>query len=73
MTRPRGPFGFPRLILLYSFIGDTVLDPFLGSGRTAAVAVENGRNVVGYELREELAPEIQSRMPVRMEFDNDRV
>jgi len=39
-----------RLIKLYSFAGDTVLDPFLGSGTTATVAQKLGRNAVGYEI-----------------------
>lgn len=39
-----------RIIKLYSFVGDTVLDPFLGSGTTTKVAKELGRNSVGYEI-----------------------
>jgi DNA modification methylase len=39
-----------RLIKLYSFWGDTVLDPFLGSGTTAIAACKLGRNAVGYEI-----------------------
>lgn len=41
-----------RLIKLYSYVGDTVLDPFLGSGQTVKVAMHLGRNVVGYDLIE---------------------
>lgn len=36
-----------RLILMFSYAGDTVLDPFLGSGTTSAAAVECGRNSIG--------------------------
>ena len=39
-----------RLIKLYSFYGDTVLDPFMGSGTTAEAAIELGRNSIGYEI-----------------------
>lgn len=38
-----------RLIQLYSFEGDTVLDPFMGSGTTAIAALKSGRHFVGYE------------------------
>lgn len=39
-----------RLISLYSYPGDLVLDPFLGSGQTTKVANHLGRNAVGYEV-----------------------
>ncbi len=39
-----------RLISLYSYPGDTVLDPFLGSGQTAKVALALGRHAVGYDI-----------------------
>ena len=42
-----------RLITLYSYAGETVLDPFLGSGTTAKVAKLTGRNYVGYEMQPE--------------------
>jgi len=38
-----------RIIKMYSFKGDTVLDPFLGSGTTVKVAQELGRQAIGYE------------------------
>jgi len=39
-----------RLIKMFSIKGDTVLDPFLGSGTTTKAAIQNERNSVGYEL-----------------------
>lgn len=45
------PEGLPyRLIRMFSFYGDTVLDPFMGSGTTALAAIRNGRNAIGYEI-----------------------
>jgi len=38
-----------RLIQLYTFAGDLVLDPFMGSGQTAIAALRSGRHFVGYE------------------------
>jgi site-specific DNA-methyltransferase (adenine-specific) len=42
-----------RLIQLYSFKGDVVLDPFMGSGQTAIAALKAGRHYIGYELNPE--------------------
>lgn len=39
-----------RLVLLYSDVGDTVLDPFLGSGQTALAALRHGRRCIGYDI-----------------------
>ncbi|MDR0568942.1 MAG: site-specific DNA-methyltransferase [Spirochaetaceae bacterium] len=41
-----------RLIKLYSFTSDIVLDPFMGSGTTAVSALKEERNYIGYELNE---------------------
>jgi site-specific DNA-methyltransferase (adenine-specific) len=41
-----------RLIQLYSFEGEVVLDPFMGSGQTAIAALKSGRHYVGYEIDE---------------------
>jgi DNA modification methylase len=51
-----------RLIRMFSVVGDTVLDPFLGTGTTAKVAQELGRNSIGYELDRSLKKTISSRM-----------
>lgn len=42
-----------RLIQLYTFSGDVVLDPFMGSGQTALAALKAGRHYVGYETNAE--------------------
>jgi site-specific DNA-methyltransferase (adenine-specific) len=42
-----------RLIDLYTFRDDLVLDPFLGSGTTAVAAVEAGRHYVGFDVSKE--------------------
>jgi site-specific DNA-methyltransferase (cytosine-N4-specific) len=39
-----------RLIKMFSIKGDTILDPFLGSGTTTRIAMQNERNSVGYEI-----------------------
>ena len=48
-----------RLVAMYSVLGDTVLDPFLGTGTTLFSAMALGRNGIGYELDKSLAPVIQ--------------
>jgi len=48
------PFELPaRLIKAYSFVGETILDPFCGSGTTLRAAALENRNGVGYELNKE--------------------
>jgi len=51
-----------RLIRLFTFFGETVLDPFLGSGTTMKVAKELKRNSVGYEIDIELKPVIMKKI-----------
>ena len=41
-----------RLVRMFSFVGDTVLDPFLGTGTTSLAAAQSGRNSVGIEVDE---------------------
>ncbi|MCB9848528.1 MAG: site-specific DNA-methyltransferase [Phycisphaeraceae bacterium] len=57
-----------RLILLYSYKGDLVLDPFLGSGQTMVVANAYGRNFVGVDVEENFVEYARSRIgePLRL-------
>ncbi|MGL4647934.1 MAG: DNA-methyltransferase, partial [Caldilineaceae bacterium] len=51
-----------RLIQLYTFKDDVVLDPFMGSGTTAVAALEAGRRYVGFELSPEYHARALSRL-----------
>lgn len=51
-----------RLIQLYTFEGETVLDPFMGSGQTALAARKAGRHYVGYEVNPEYVALSLSRL-----------
>jgi DNA modification methylase len=53
-----------RLIRLFSFKGETVLDPFMGSGTTLKVARELGRKCVGYEIDVELLPVVREKLGI---------
>lgn len=66
-TLEKGIAAFPeelatRLILLFSFIGETVLDPFLGSGTTSRASASLGRNSIGYELNYDLKERIVAKV-----------
>ena len=54
-----------RLIRMFTFQGDTVLDPFLGSGTTVKVALEWGRNSVGYEINEKFLEIIKEKIGIK--------
>ena len=54
-TRAGHPAPYPvelatRLIRMFSFAGDTILDPFLGAGSTTVAAIREGRNSLGNEI-----------------------
>ena len=51
-----------RLIKMFSFEGDIVLDPFLGSGTTSLAAKKLGRNSIGYEINADFIPVIKSKV-----------
>jgi site-specific DNA-methyltransferase (adenine-specific) len=51
-----------RLIRMFSFPQETVLDPFMGSGTTALAAKKSGRNSVGYEINPDFIPLIKEKI-----------
>jgi DNA modification methylase len=66
-TRVNHPAPFPvelpqRLIDLYTFKGDLVLDPFMGSGTTAVAAVRTDRHYVGYDMEDQYVKAAEKRV-----------
>ncbi|MCM8820698.1 MAG: thermonuclease family protein, partial [Candidatus Omnitrophica bacterium] len=53
-----------RLTKMFSFVGDTVFDPFLGSGTTTLAAKNLNRNSIGYEINEKFLPIIKEKVGV---------
>ena len=53
-----------RLIKLFSYVGETVLDPFMGSATTLKVAVELRRKAVGYEIDLELLDVVKKKLGI---------
>lgn len=53
-----------RLIKMFAFLGDTILDPFLGSGTTSLAARNLGRNSIGYEINVEFISKIKEKLNV---------
>jgi site-specific DNA-methyltransferase (adenine-specific) len=51
-----------RVIRLYSYVGDVVLDPFMGSGTTAVAAVQNQRHYVGFDISAEYCTLAEERI-----------
>jgi len=51
-----------RLIRMFSFVGDTVVDPFAGTGTTAMAAMELGRFSISYEVEPKYLELIRSRL-----------
>ena len=51
-----------RLIRMFSFVGDTVLDPFLGSGTTSLAARHLRRSSIGYEINKDFLPVIKEKL-----------
>ncbi len=55
-----------RLIKMFSFAGETVFDPFLGSGTTSLAAKKLGRNSIGYEINPNYIEIIKSKLQVNI-------
>ena len=53
-----------RLIKMFSFVGETILDPFAGSGTTALAAKNTDRNSIGYEINPEFIPIIKEKLKI---------
>jgi site-specific DNA-methyltransferase (adenine-specific) len=73
-SRVGHPAPFPvelprRLIQLYTFAGDVILDPFMGSGTTAVAALETGRHYVGYETEKDYVKIAKTRLRRRKTGD----
>ncbi len=56
-----------RLIQLYSFKGDIILDPFMGSGTTAVAAIKSERKFVGYDISQEYIDLSEKRLKPLLE------
>jgi len=59
-----------RLVKMFSFVGETILDPFAGSGTTALASKNLGRNSVGYEINPEFIPFIKEKLEVHQNDQN---
>jgi len=55
-----------RIITLWSFVNDTILDPFAGSGTTGVACVQTGRNFIGIERDNDYVALANSRIETAM-------
>ncbi|WP_346679643.1 DNA methyltransferase [uncultured Brachyspira sp.] len=63
-----------RLIKMFSFSGETIFDPFLGSGTTTLAAKNLGRNSIGYEINKEFESIIKEKLNInQLSFDSDTI
>ena len=53
-----------RLIQMFAFVSDTVLDPLLGSGTTSLAARNLGRNSIGYEINADFIPSTKEKLNI---------
>ncbi len=61
-----------RLIKMFSFVGETVFDPFAGSGTTLLAAKNLGRNSIGYEINQNFEPLIKKKLTGDL-FDDSKI
>ncbi|HPG39830.1 MAG TPA: DNA methyltransferase, partial [bacterium] len=54
-----------RAIEMFTFSGETVLDPFLGSGTTSLAAMMTGRSSIGYEINKDFLPVIKEKLKIQ--------
>ncbi|MDR2579207.1 MAG: thermonuclease family protein [Chitinispirillales bacterium] len=57
-----------RLIKMFSFPNETILDPFMGSGTTALAARKLNRNSIGYEINSQFIPIIREKVSINDAF-----
>lgn len=67
--RTRGHLAWPEalchlMVTAFTERGDTILDPFTGSGRLLGIAASRGRRAIGYEIDETMAPVIEENLAV---------
>lgn len=63
-----------RLIKMFSFAGETIFDPFLGSGTTTLAAKNLGRNSIGYEINKEFESIIKEKLNInQLSLDEDTI
>lgn len=68
------PFDVPyRLINMFSVKGDTVLDPFLGTGTAMRAAIATARNSIGFELDQSFRKDILPDKDVLVKFANQKI
>lgn len=62
-----------RLIKMFSFVDDIILDPFLGSGTTIKVALNLNRNATGYEINEKFISIIKEKIGVNTLLNENEI
>jgi site-specific DNA-methyltransferase (adenine-specific) len=53
-----------RLIKMFTFVGETIVDPFLGSGTTTLAAKNLNRNSIGFEINKDFKPLIEKKLDI---------